>query len=440
MRTFTFLLLSFISLSIFSQELTFDDILRDFSKNENKFQFRNNDIYVVDSIYCFSYNGDLMSNIPSTREYNLEFTQTGEAVQRLRQRWDENEMEWNNELLVSIEFDDDGNIVKIVEESWDTAWIEWRNVKRTQQEPNDDGQFTQVLEQLWDTASMDWINDNLVLFAYNGNGENTEFNRQIWDVQNSTWIDDFKITNIWSNGKLAADLFTKWFPDSMMWIDGNRSFHSYNNEGLKSEISTEIYDPWQDVWENSSRQTYAYDIENQQVSLEVEVWDNVDSIWLNKDRFLNTYDLEGNNDSTFTQFWQDSIWVNFFLTTRQFDSVGHQTHFEVFIWQNAQWELLTICDFFWRLLNPVSVTEIEKEAFCRMSNPIQLGTEILCELPNPKNQYRMVFFDTFGRVQYAQVLSGNSLIFNLRLPKGFYLGVILDGNEVVWRKKLILGD
>ncbi|RMG88711.1 MAG: hypothetical protein D6714_00240 [Bacteroidetes bacterium] len=424
-----------------AQNLTFDDILDDLRDHRTPPTWHAADIFVIDSIYCFSTDPQTGLESPATREYNLEFTEDGQVIRRLRQSWDTTAGDWVNERFYTAVFNDQNLIVELIEQAWDTMAMDWVNDIRTLQTPNANGLFTEILTQFWDAGQQDWRNESLNEFEYDGAGNNTTLIAKKWDADQNQWVNAFKIFNAFDNGRLAADLFQLWNAQTAAWENGNRSFHSYNPTGTKSEILSEIWnaaapDPF---WQRSSRQKFEYNADGLQTLRNLDLWDNVDSAWIHKEQNLDTYTPEGWNDSTTTRFWADTTWVNIFLTARNFDEAGNMTRFEIFLFQNGDWQKVTTCDFFWRLLNPVAVRETPAGGVVRYANPAAPGDPVFWEKLPGSGKLRMALFDGRGHLFFEQKVD-NEGVMNLPsdISDGFYTLVIFGEEGLVFSGKIFV--
>ena len=91
----------------------FDDS-RFFNSSKTTTWKNTDDFYVVDSIYCYAFVDSLQMEMPTSRSYNLAFTdEGGEILETLEQQYDALNNEWKNAFYTINQYDGDRNLIEI---------------------------------------------------------------------------------------------------------------------------------------------------------------------------------------------------------------------------------------------------------------------------------------------------------------------------------------
>ncbi len=161
------------------------------------------------------------------------------------------------------------------------------------------------------------------IYSYNGNHKILFVLRKYWTGSN--WMDNRSYEYTYDNSEnLIKKLVKAYDQFSDVWIDWERYTYSYNNDGqllreLKEQISS-------GEWYDFSRYTFEYD---QQGNIISEVYELANpSPMLNYRKYLFSYDANNNISQKITQWWINDAWVNFSLTTYDYNEdkiLGYKT-------------------------------------------------------------------------------------------------------------------
>lgn len=446
--TFTGLCSAFFG---FAQSFSIDIGVEDLMKNQRQsdaksVEIRNVEFFVVDSIYCYNYDADNQIDVPTAREYNLEFEERGLALEKIRQEYDTTMNDWVNISYTTQAWDEHENLIESVEQVWVTDSLNWQNAKRSVYTPTGAGVFSEILNQVWNDSLENWQDLNRSLFTFDIDHNNTLLKYQEWDTLNVEWNNIFQIHNAFNGDNLlVANLFQLWSENTNDWKDANRTFFTNDTfSGHLIEQTAEIWDAGSDSWKKSNRQVFDYDGNGNNTLRISQLWSDFDSVWVFSEKVENVFDSGNNNVGSLTKQWNigNGEWVNAFLTNRTFDSDNNETSFEISIWQNDFWLKLGHCEFFWRLIEIVNNNETFQDEFkCLLPNPFSKKDKVNCENLNLNHHYRLSVFDLLGNKIHDEDFYNNSnLDLNASLSIGLYVFVISDNQEILFKQKVIITE
>lgn len=429
-----FILFIFIWNVASAQIPSIEEILKEQKENRTRVNERDADVYVVDSVYCFSHSPDTGLDTPVSRVYNLELTDEGLIFESLEQVFDADLQIWNNSRYTTNTYDGNDDLVETINEIWNGT--DWVNDSRTLNGVSSSGDIESIINQTWDGSA--WENVNRSIFSYNAAADNDKLTNELWD--GSDWNPDFQIFYAYNTEHLlVASIFQKWDTNVGNYVNINRIFRSYfTGTTLISEETAEIWNVNLTTpgWEASSRLTFEYDGNSNQLSRLREAWNAVEEIYVNAEIVEESYSAEGDNLSSITKVWQSEMWVNQGKVDREFDEASNLTVFRFSFWSGTDWVEASHCDFFYTLTIVDDVTEVLQNINCTMPNPFSNGQSILCEnLPQNEN-YDLKVYNLNGELKVAQPF--DSQIDVSKFSKGLYFFTIENKGTIVFKNKVVI--
>jgi hypothetical protein len=394
------------------------------------------DFYVIDSLYCHAHNGGVAT--PTERQYNLSFSQRGEALESHREQYLPWLGQWRKLSYLTYEYNSQGDLVKQTEQRWDTLANAWVNHTRTQNTPNANGDYTEVLNETWDGQA--WQNVDRVKSVFGANGVIESLTQQVWE--NGAWRNNLRILYASNSlGKFVLTKFQLWSTTTNAFYDVNRQTHFYDVAQPTQEVKqvTEVYNQFEMRWDSSSQQLFDYDSQGNLTGQTTQLWNNVDSSWTNSSRIFQNFNAVGDVTLRTEFVWNGTLWVNFFQVNNVYDTVANLTRFEVSQWDVTAWKLLTTCDFFPRLIQIIQAANELLVQPCNWPNPYRLGTPVQCDNFEGNEVKQLAVYDLSGRLLHSQNIEKQAIVeLNAALPTGFYIVKINESNGHFAPQKIMI--
>ncbi len=425
-------------LSNVGEVLNLADVVR-----SKKVQPRSGDFYVVDSLYCYSTDPNSQVTTPVSRQYNLEFSEAGEALFAFTQNYFSSLVEWRNISATHSTYDPDGNLIEQRVETWDTLSQAWVNQQLTINTPNGNGDFINVLNREWHNGA--WRNKDRVIISYDQNNLLQSLEQELWDTLTNAWKNNLIIYYaVNPNETIASTLFQIWDPAASVFKNISSTFHTYDPVFSEREIEqvAKIWvasPPSAGDWLNSSRTTKGYDPGGNPTEQIVQYWNTLDSTWLNQSRTLQNFNAADQVTLRTELTWDGAQWNNFFQTNYVYDPNANLTNFEVSQWQGNGWQALSECIFFWRFHHEVATTEIPPAAVCQFPNPMRPGDAIHCPSLPSGETFRLALFDLQGKMVFSKNVDNQSFT-NIAadLPTGVYALTLSGKQGILLSQKIII--
>jgi len=220
----TFLILSFFTLTLFSQT-TIDYSLAEFWDGtdwQNRFKYE----------YQYNTNNEL---IVST---SLIWHYSGSG--------------WVNSSKNIYTYDTNSNIIERKEQDWNEATNQWENTNKQIRTINGNNNPIQFLNYDW--SGTQWIVSYKTTISYISSGIINESLNLNWD--GSQWVNEGKSTYNYSvNNKFDNIIYQYW--DGNYWVTSKKSNYSYYGNGKISHILSQEWTSNQ--WQDFDRQEYQLD-------------------------------------------------------------------------------------------------------------------------------------------------------------------------------------
>ncbi len=240
---------------------------------------------------------------------------------------------WQDAERVLLVIDDAGRIVENIFQIYSNG--EWVNDDRFVFIYEGAGQYPSIIIwQDWDQQESDWVNLEREFLTYDNQGREIEVITEEWDEDEWIPFERVELTYTDDGRMLEVRGYYWWFDE---WDLDYRVLWVYDN-GVLLRVD---YDYWDgEEWFTESRTVYEYDEVGNNIS-QVYLWyDDFDDEWLSEIRYLYSYDNEGNQVESIFQYWDDE-WINLMRTTYGYDSRGNSIEEIRYFWGGEDWMFST---------------------------------------------------------------------------------------------------
>ncbi|MGI6718211.1 MAG: T9SS type A sorting domain-containing protein [Bacteroidales bacterium] len=178
----------------------------------------------------------------------------------------------------------------------------WEMYSRTTLQYNNEDKLYYYLEELnIDGEIINDVTDSIYYFE-----NKTIHINKLWEVDH--WINNRKyIVNTNSSDDPISKYEYFWEVNNKEWEEYYKDTCIYNEDNLLMEniVKTKFFN--EDILYKYS---YTYDDNFKLISKLYQVFDSTDFSWKNDSLFVYTYNLQGNNDTIYTKFYDNDIWVD----------------------------------------------------------------------------------------------------------------------------------
>lgn len=306
-KNYLLLLLTAISLNLFSQQ-----------------------IMVLDSILKYSWETDdwiLDTRVVCTYDSNRNITE------EITNFWDSetNDWDWNRRDVTTYTYDINENLKK-------TIWL-WSNGSdgELSEYINDiNGNPIEVIRYGLDTSKNKWIEQSIfcpwgncwiselgredfigaygrVTYTYDPNGKLEIRSLYDWDSANNEWVIIRKhVFTYDEDNRVTEGVEYEWKSSESEWIPGfHREVYSYDDNGNLTEENNYYRDYEANEWVHQWRFLYTYDI-NKNLTEQIKMeGDPEANDWFNHMSYFCTYDANGNPTEEITNYWDSDVsdWI-----------------------------------------------------------------------------------------------------------------------------------
>ncbi|MEZ5058735.1 MAG: T9SS type A sorting domain-containing protein [Saprospiraceae bacterium] len=427
---FTALLIPFLSISQ-SEEIE-NQLPQNLWEKFNPYAFQT-DVWINDSVYCYSYDDNTGETNPSSRTYNKEFSPSGALLVSETQVFRNGE--WENEKRIENTLDELGVLEAQAELIWNSTTMGWYYDERSLFEYSTNGQFTNVTVQSFDLNNQSWVNKSRNVYSYSNFNRPDEFLGQKWE--NGTWLNDFRVTYTYnSNGLENSSNYQKWNPDLNDWENVNRTFTTFDGNGLPYQTKRETWGSGSMTYRNSSRSTFTYNAQNLLENTLNESWNPSDSVWTITGDQTQYYDGDANLIELNSRNWNGVSMVNYFRFIRNYDVNGNLIYQKSELFVNGNWRLLEYCDYYYSLRTFINTEELLKD-ICKFPNPVQPGQVLQCEQLDLLQPDRWVLTNLNGQIIHKERYAGQ-IEMGQNLQPGMYLLTVIKGGKISAQNKLMV--
>ncbi len=309
-----------------------------------------------------------LKNVSST------YNSSGFETLKLFENWDKVKNSWVNSGRYLNVYDSKMKVIDYKYYIWNVAGNKWEGATHVINQYDSTGNKTETVTERWDNSKSVWYNYWRETFAYNNAGSRTEYVTYSWPVGSSEWFGEKKYTfDFDDKNLLVAEYGLRWIPAegswdttgkseyeynskgqkiiytgrmhfSSEWKNFNRSFYSYNIEGLLSETLQETADPnGIDTFMFYSSTINEYDANSNMTSETFSVWNIKSDTYIFRNRILNSYNQYNKQLSYEYQNWDTSskVWAGqhryryYYLNDTNLTATIHDMVSETGKWQNV---------------------------------------------------------------------------------------------------------
>lgn len=408
------------------------DYRENLKKHRSTIDFRNGEIYIVDSVHCFQYNETIQDVVPQLREYSLATNQDGEVTTRLIEFWNVETNTFRDRHQVLRAFDNQGKLSEEILQLANNGSSTFENSTRTRYNRNVAGNPSQIIHEVWNNGN--WESKTRELYEYQSSIKPTLFIFQ--EYENGNWVNSFRVfTNYNQQGKIASSLFQLW--QSEGWVNGNRTFETYNNQGQQTLSIREGWNADLNDWVQSSRIVYEYQF-GRNNEVRTELFQDFDESWIPQSRELKFYDDQGNNSQTTAQNYLNEEWINVFNTILVYDAEQNLSRSVGELWVNNAWRTQNSCDYFYTLFTTDVQDIFAAHLACNFPNPFPIGNTFHCTGLEQLGVTQLNIYSMEGKLVYRQDVTNNTdFQINPSLPMGLYQVVMHNEKGLVFSKKIV---
>ncbi|MBN2175585.1 MAG: T9SS type A sorting domain-containing protein [Bacteroidales bacterium] len=261
------------------------------------------------------------------------------VLEILYQDWANNE--WRNDDKMIKTYDWNSILIEDLELDWDVD--HWVNAAKMIYTNNVMGLPTETNIFMWDAVEEEWVEMAKILQSYDVLYRPEEMIYQMyyggiwmnmikyeyvydatnlvalmayqWDMVNNDWSLSGKMGYTWNGELLIQVLYENW--DGSQWSNDQLHTFTYNTVPCCIEELHQLWDGG--AWVNEFRETPSYDANWIEFQRLFETWYGA---WENDELDLFTYDGNGNLIEVLVQLWESKGWVNFYLETLTYGTVG----------------------------------------------------------------------------------------------------------------------
>ena len=376
LSTVLFLLLCYSSTTLFGQNPTNEDILRDhgvFVKETSieEDEFINNKFVelleleqLVDTIVTYSYLtaedstlsemiindfNDLRQIIVTTgyvyidsisawqfsSKSNTEYDSYGNWVMKTYENWSVEDTAFINLSKVVYSFNEIGEKLLYELWRWDTELSQWYGYFKYVYEYNENGDKTFEQKWSWSTDLFDWINSYYIDDEYNEFGR-THHEHWKWDTDNSIWYgymlsdryynslgnDTLYLTYTWADN----DWLMLWKYETIFDNDGNRI------QTLMYSWNSEI-----EEFENMRKTIYEYNPFGEYTLMIASDWDDVLLEYVDSRKWIREFSETGMVLYWHYSTWSDTKrgWIPSWKSEYEYDDNDYETESAKWKWDSA---------------------------------------------------------------------------------------------------------
>jgi hypothetical protein len=386
----TILILSLISLSVFSQEKLDSTISQYF--NGTNFVLNNKNIYNYDN------------------DYNL--------LQDSSFSW--NTTVWDLNDVKNDSFDIDNNLISSIDGQIGST----SNQEKTEYTYNSADKITQVKLFEWNGQ---WDENIKITITYNSIDLPTYLILEEWNATTSVWENNFKYNYTYaSNDKIQQFISSEWDSFTNAWVPAEKNEMTLTG----NNITRQIYSSWNattSLWEINGDTQYSYDIDNNPLTEISASYNNISLLFEENTKTEFVYDnaITINNVAhPFTDQFYEFAYEEMKINNKLLSSKGYNKN------SSQVWEISDKTDHYYAAYTsatPNPIKDINTSSFRIFPNP---ATEILHF--DVDKDVKLEIYNSNGQKVIAQALNNSINKINVNnLNNGIYFIKILDGKEIV---------
>ena len=298
------------------------DFLRATTRNEN-----GQATETLDQQWEPTANGGAGGYVPLQRR-SSEYTPSGQTSMSTTELWDEDAGDyfiWNR---TSYEYDGEDRIsVRLFESALFGPLAPSLRYNYTY---NGDG-LTESIRRESHNGN-DFENSGLNEYTYDSNGEEIEDLESDWDEDGGDWVRESRTTTEFSpnslNPTLEIETDQNWDTDAGDWLNDEREI----TELTAADEITLTFQEWdpnaagkqQGAWINTDQSITTLTQEGPKQSV-TQIWDIGLGAWVDDSRDTQEYNEQGNIETSLSESWDGTNWLNEFLLTQTYEEFQSPT-------------------------------------------------------------------------------------------------------------------
>ena len=223
---------------------------------------------------------------------------------------------WQNSYKIEYSYDDNGNLTEETELFWDTTSSQWKTGFKSFYTYNSDNKATVGLYQSFDSTSGSITYQDRTNNTYNSNGDLIQFLDQEWN--GSAWVNDYKVDLTYTNNRLSGGASYTW--GGTDWIfttdDDSKFTINYNANGTISSFNSDAWDGTN--WVASDSTIFSYDGNNNLILQDGQTWNG--TAWISEYKSEYSYDTNGNLIAEKESYLENGSFVTGYEQTATFNT------------------------------------------------------------------------------------------------------------------------
>lgn len=333
----------------------------------------------------------------------------------LTESWVENS--WRNSTLKNHTYDATNLLVNAQTQNWDGSSI-WNNSQKEVITRDSNNNIANILYLQWNLVALNWENSASNSFTYNANNKILTLILQLW--QNGNWVNSSNFIYTYGNNQQISNLLIKdWNTNTNNWVISSKYDYNYNANNKLELVVSQVFNNVNNSWTNYQKFDYFYS-QNNLTSVLTQNWNT--NNWINYALTSFEYDTNQREINVLTKTWDLNLnlWINNYLVNSTYFGSGNNINSTIFqLWNTSisQWENLQKQTFTYFTPNLAINSIIKKDAISIFPNPT---TDFLTVAAFSENASFKII-DLLGKVYSTGKLSNEKTILSVEdLPKGVY--------------------
>lgn len=226
---------------------------------------------------------------------------------------------WQNSYRTTYEYNANNNLANQKEFSWDSSNSTWKIASNQTYTYNNQNKIVNETYESYDFFSGNVNYGYKTIYNYNASNQINEVIDQ--EFVNNVWVNDYKNIYTYTDNKITELLNEEW--NGSAWVlvakgededDEDASVKAVINYGSNGLVSALIFEEWNGTsWISDGRDTYTYNANNKITQSLTQDWNG--TAYENEYKAEYTYDANGNltlekdfdfNNGVFTSNYQES--------------------------------------------------------------------------------------------------------------------------------------
>ena len=221
---------------------------------------------------------------------------------------------WTPDLKDESSFDENGRTSMDAGYHWDDSLKLWVGDYKTEYTRDENGRITVWHSFVWDPNDGKWISSDKWEYGYDGDGNQTTYSVYQWDEGLGEWVGIYtEQYNYDENGNATSSSSSwEWDPAGKQFKPGFKMEFTRDDSGMVTSWVESRWDPGAGKWVNTQKGDNTYDANVNNTSNVWSSWDTISNQWVPTSKYDNTFDADDNQTSSISAFWNadSSRWEN----------------------------------------------------------------------------------------------------------------------------------